>query len=555
MGCLLLILTSILYLTAASSPVSYHHHAATRAFNVFCQLPILNILLCPGTNSSTVDIHTDIGIASGTPGSAGAIRFTVRYATAKRWESSIPSSVWSLPLSTLDPSSLPLPCPQSGFDLAASTEDCLSMILYVPMTLISTRNAPTLMWIHGGSFVAGAATNPGLDGTKLAVATNSIVAVVQYRLGVLGYMSPDGRTNLAVGDIINAMNFLRKIVPAFGGSPSSITLAGQSSGANMIRAILAAPSASPLFQSAILHSDPMDFGFLSTTTQGILQKSFNQIINCSPADFNCRNALSLEQIISAQENLFAAAPSLDPSAGIAEPIRPVLDKILITTPLDSTAPFPSVNKHLLVSTVVNDAGPTLFTRPDFQSKLPAVAFFIVANATLGPDRAEKVSASSFYTIVPDSDGEMDSRIQLERLATDYLFRCPTWTFARNWANNGGTVYVGQYQVGATYTVNNLVPFCLSPGVVCHQDDIEIVFGTTPNPTDTQAALSKEVQARYKAFLRGGDPNVSGYTRWMVATPQDVHALRFGGSGEVSQGACDPAFWGAAVQYDYQLFDI
>lgn len=36
-----------------------------------------------------------------------------------------------------------------------------------------------------------------------------------------------------------------------------ITLAGQSSGATMIRALLAAPSVQSLFRFAILQSDPM----------------------------------------------------------------------------------------------------------------------------------------------------------------------------------------------------------------------------------------------------------------------------------------------------------
>ena len=70
-------------------------------------------------------------------------------------------------------------------------------------------------------------------------------------------MAPNGQLNLAVKDIITSLNFLQKILPSFGGSASKITLAGQSSGANMIRGMLAIPSASALFQSAILQSDPM----------------------------------------------------------------------------------------------------------------------------------------------------------------------------------------------------------------------------------------------------------------------------------------------------------
>jgi carboxylesterase type B len=63
------------------------------------------------------------------------------------------------------------------------SEDCLSMILYVPTSLTASSKAPTLTWLHGGSFDSGSATGPGLDGSKLAAATNAIVAVIQYRLG------------------------------------------------------------------------------------------------------------------------------------------------------------------------------------------------------------------------------------------------------------------------------------------------------------------------------------------------------------------------------------
>ena len=70
-------------------------------------------------------------------------------------------------------------------------------------------------------------------------------------------MAPSGATNLAPKDIATALQFLHKILPAFGGNPSKITLAGQSSGASMIRTLLAAPSIASLFRNAILQSDPM----------------------------------------------------------------------------------------------------------------------------------------------------------------------------------------------------------------------------------------------------------------------------------------------------------
>lgn len=128
--------------------------------------------------------------------------------------------------------------------------------------------------IHGGSFIVGSASGAGLDGSKLAIATNSIVAVIQYRLGAVGlnimflvspgsslfqfgFLPPTGQSNLAAKDVVTALSFLQTVVPSFGGCPSKITIAGQSSGATMVRTLLAVPSVSSLFQSGILQSDAM----------------------------------------------------------------------------------------------------------------------------------------------------------------------------------------------------------------------------------------------------------------------------------------------------------
>ena len=46
-----------------------------------------------------------------------------------------------------DVTALPLTCPQAGADPSTYSEDCLSMVLYVPTTLTSTSSAPTLVWL------------------------------------------------------------------------------------------------------------------------------------------------------------------------------------------------------------------------------------------------------------------------------------------------------------------------------------------------------------------------------------------------------------------------
>ncbi|TFK94757.1 alpha/beta-hydrolase [Polyporus arcularius HHB13444] len=523
-----------------------------------CKLsPRIQRALCPRQSSnSQTSVDTPIGTAHGTSDGSGATRFSVKYASATRWKPSVLATTWELPNGASDVTALPLPCVQTSNDDTVGTEDCLSMILYIPSSISQGSDAPTFMWIHGGSFTGGSATGPGLDGSKLAVATKSIVAVIQYRLGALGFLAPDGTHNLAVADVINALGFLKAVIPSFGGSASKITIAGQSAGANMIRAILAAPSASSLFQSAILHSDPMDFGFLSPSVHQEVLDAFTTNLNCSTSDSACLNALSVDAIMSAQNTLLDAAVDgdLDPAAGASEPIRPVRDNVLITNPLDLTETFPKQSKPIIVSTVRNEAGPTIYGNIPFD--VDDSLYEDLVQSTFGSPRTSRILATALYAASPAVDGvEPDQRPQLEELGTDQIWRCATWTFARNWVGNGGKAYVGEYKVGATYPGNDGVPFCTGGGAVCHQDDIQIIFGTVQNPTAAQSALITEMQARYDSFLHTGSPNANGFSTWNVAGTDNVNAINLGQSGMATVGACNTSYWGNFVQFDYQVFNL
>ncbi|KAG6330805.1 hypothetical protein ID866_8282 [Astraeus odoratus] len=226
-------------------------------------LPYSAAFHCPrDEDGQSPTVYTPLGPAYGVVTGPCVNRFVVKYASAQRWQPSTLAAAWQLPAGSTDVNALPPMCPQPGVPDSAFSEDCLAMVLYVPTSLTIQSSVPTLVWIHGGSFMVGSASGAGLDGSALADATNSIVAVIQYRLGALGFIAPNGQTNLGLKDVVNALQFLNKIVPSFGGDASKITVAGQSSGANLIRALLAVPSAQSLFQSAILESDPMVCGGL-----------------------------------------------------------------------------------------------------------------------------------------------------------------------------------------------------------------------------------------------------------------------------------------------------
>lgn len=180
--------------------------------------------------------------------------------------------------------------------------------------------------------------------------------------------------------------------------------------------------------------------------------------------------MSIGSILSAQGDLFTNAIGIDPSATQAQPIRPVRDGSFITTSLTSSTPFPPQTKPLLISTVKNEAGSTIYGA--FPDPLPEFLFPDVVNGALGPARTNVITSTPAYQSM--SLTEDDARPQIEKLGTDYIWKCSAWTFTRNWVQNGGRAYVGLYTVGATYPTNQDIPFCTQAGSVCHEADIQIV---------------------------------------------------------------------------------
>ncbi|KAG8907869.1 hypothetical protein FRC00_011563, partial [Tulasnella sp. 408] len=517
-------------------------------------------------------VNCNLGQAYGVPVGDGSVyRFSVRYATAARFANPVVASQWVMPNN--DPAALPLACPQSTNYLSASatSEDCLYAIAYVPTSVLNNpSSAPVYMWFHGGSFYAGSATDPGLDGSKLAKAMNGIVVIPQYRLGVLGLLPPSTAStasgNLAVKDAIAALKFAKQTLTYFG-SNGKITIGGQSSGAHMVRSLLASPEAVNYFQGATLHGDPMQWAFLKTNVYQSLQSTFYSSL-CNGGNLSCLNSKSVSDIISAQDDFIFnwVAYSVDPSVGNGEPLRPTVDGTTIKYTLTTT--FPPTKRPLLITTNKNEGGQAVGQY--FPEGLTTDAFLPSIQSTLGNDRAQTVNDSPYYNptasnlVQPYVQNGDVTRQSFDRVGTDQSWRCENWSFARRWTAAGGTAYVGVFQIGATYPTNAGIDYCTTllggSNPVCHQDEIYLLFGSTPNPTPAQTSLSTEMQTRMSKFITNpaNGPNASGLSwTWNKAGTSDVKAVQLGGStaGQaVPAYGCDPSFWGAAVPFDWQMYN-
>ncbi|KAK4049051.1 hypothetical protein OIV83_004413 [Microbotryomycetes sp. JL201] len=417
-----------------------------------------------------------------------------------------PSPIGSL--ANYDASGLPPACPQPL--PVATSEDCLYMTVYTPDNATSRSNLPVLVWLHGGSFYYGSTTAYGIDGSDLVKRENVVVVTVQYRLGALGFAKSAalGLTgNYGVKDVIAALQFMQSDIRAFGGDPSKVTLAGQSSGAELVNTLLATPSASNLFHRAILQSAPLDFTDQSSETASEVGKMFTSQLQCLTQE--CLTRAPVEAVLGAQASVMGVGANggLPGIPMLDSVFRPVVDGTLVThTVRDGAAR--STDKAVLMTTMRDEAAQHLAYY--FPSPQPQYMFEPLVS-TFFPSRVRSIVTSGLYDPATKFSGNDRVRDAFTRIATDYMWTCSNQRLALDMATQGQQVYLGQFDLGISYS-NKTVAYTADKPV--HEDDLLTLFRPAGLAmTRQQQAVADEVQKRWTSFMKTGSPNRPGLVQW------------------------------------------
>ncbi|SCZ93319.1 BZ3500_MvSof-1268-A1-R1_Chr6-2g08606 [Microbotryum saponariae] len=427
--------------------------------------------------------------------------------------------------SSHDATSIPPACPQPRATTATS-EDCLFLTVYSPKGATSSSKLPVMFW-------TGSSTAFGLDGSDIASNQNMVVVVPQYRLGILGWM---GNSNLSVAgnyglkDVILALRFVRAEITAFGGDSSRITLAGESSGAEIVKSLLVTPSVFSMYARAILHSAPLDFSDFSPALADTIGAMTVSRLNCS--SMTCLRNATIEHILSVQADMNNEGQkgALDGVREVEPVYRTIVDGTLVQNEFGDTAAQgigtirSRVAKKIILLTTMKDEG--AFTVAEIFPSTASPAYFPMVIERFFPERAAAILGSGLYdpSLLPNDDDAL--RDQFSRVGTDFVFTCATQQVALNLTRAGYQIYLGQFDLGVSY-YNDTAPYLI--GKATHQDDIGLVFH--PNSiilTRAQRALTSEVQTRWGAFVRGASPNANGYKTWSpIANEANLNLLELG----------------------------
>lgn len=226
-------------------------------------------------------VKSDAGLLEGIAGSAGeAVFLGIPYAAppvrSLRWKPPQPVQAWSgvrparsfAPLCVQAPSDVEyhrtvfqeIAAEHPYYSGVRADEDCLYLNVWSRHVGRNARR-PVMVWIHGGSNIAGTGAYPPF-GPKLA-AKDVVFVGINYRLGAFGFLAHPDLTaesahrssgNYALLDIAAALGWVRRNIAAFGGDSGNVTLLGESAGAVMACYLMASPLSGGLFHRAILQS-------------------------------------------------------------------------------------------------------------------------------------------------------------------------------------------------------------------------------------------------------------------------------------------------------------
>jgi para-nitrobenzyl esterase len=146
-------------------------------------------------------------------------------------------------------------------DFGYPGEDCLRINIWSPR-VNDSKKRPVMVWFHGGGYSTGSGNElPSYDGENLSKRGDVVVVNLNHRLNLLGFLNLSSfgekykySANLGILDLIEALQWIKANISAFGGDPNNITIFGQSGGGRKVCNLLSTPKAKSLFHKAIIES-------------------------------------------------------------------------------------------------------------------------------------------------------------------------------------------------------------------------------------------------------------------------------------------------------------
>lgn len=384
------------------------------------------------------------------------------------------------------------------------SEDCLTLDLVTPACDAGRR--PVMVWLHGGGWMNFAATAPGFDASKLALAEGVVVVSPNHRLGAPGHLDiPGGCPSAGLLDLVLALDWVRRNASAFGGDPGNVCIFGQSGGASKVAALMAMATAKGLFHKAIIQSCSGGIRITEPVESARLARGFANAASAMP-DADSLRCLKVPQL----QRALANAPGV---------FRPVLDGVQFTRhPFDPGPPPEAAGIPLMVGTTDTESTAYLYRDPA-NFALPRASVLARLARFLN---APPIEATRIFDIYADHRPDASPSEILIAVTTDQLFKRNTLRIA--------ALQAMQAPVWA-YVFARPTPVMGGHLRAPHCSELPFIFGTTEvaaahvGQTRDIPEITRMMMRTWGAFARSGTPANETLPEWRRYSDSDLPVMR------------------------------
>lgn len=450
----------------------------------------------------------------------------IRYAEppvgALRWRAPVPAAPWSgvADATAFGGTSPQIPNPAVPQGPAPQDEDCLFLNVWRPslQEALPGDRRPVMVWIHGGAYTLGSASQPIYDGSRLVEVGDVVLVTLNYRLGALGFLdlrsavsgdsgvsaaaagSDAFDTNPALRDVLLALGWVRDNIAAFGGDPDRVTVFGQSAGGGIIAALLAAPAAAGLFHRAIVQSAPATSMYGPERAAAVARR-FLEAADATGATPDELRALPVGTVLRAAASVYTGIPQEHPGT-LA--FAPSVDGDLL--PESPIAVLSAGRGHPVPLVIGSNRDEATLFKVMRSSLLPLTRRGLDAMFARMLEENPGVEAPSRDQVLAAYAG-LPRRAIGVGMATDIAFRMPAV-----WIAEGHSAVAPTY----LYRFDHATPLLRLAGVgAAHASDLYYVWGNLEaTPRDPSFRLggkaearrvTRRVQERWTAFAHGRPP--------------------------------------------------
>ena len=384
------------------------------------------------------------------------------------------------------------------------SENCLVLDVVTP-GLKGKR--PVVVYIHGGGFATGSGTLV-LGSDQWAREEDIVVVGINHRLNVFGYLYLGGLDPMyessgmaGMLDLVQALEWVRDNISAFGGDPSQVTIMGESGGGMKVSTLLAMDKAHGLFSKAIVESGSNVVGAFSKERAEAETLKLLAKLGIEPKDWKALLELPADQILSA-----SAGINLSP---VADGINLNYQEGLKIKSFDISKDIP-----LLVGASADEMGVFMpVTQMGItEESLPQT---VATMMQMPQDKAERV-VKAFKSINTKGDAPWHTFIKIVSLGS--FLGGGAFNQAMAKAEQGGApVY--------HYMVEYDSPGIILPDQTCawHTADLPLQMRIVLHPA--QEELSRQMAHAWAAFIRTGNPSTKDLP-WPAFTADSRQVMVF-----------------------------